>query len=95
MTELLVSGTTGDKNAAAIALGMIKNPRCTEELVEVLEDKVPRVRASAAWALGEIGAKKAVDSLVKLLILFHHLKYIVIAVSLDLTGDSCLPLVCS
>lgn len=50
-------------NAIAEVLGMIKDPVATDDLIAALKGKAA---AKAAWALGRIGEKKAVDPLLKL-----------------------------
>lgn len=44
---------------AAIALGNLKDPGAVPYLTPMLDDPRPEIRASAAWALGEIGGEAA------------------------------------
>jgi hypothetical protein len=44
-----------------------QNPRLTEAMVRVLTQGTPELRAAAAWALGRMGDKHAIDALVQTL----------------------------
>lgn len=51
------------RSTAARTLGMIGDTRAVEPLADVLDDdEVGSVRASAAWALGEIGTETALEA---------------------------------
>ncbi|MFW6004495.1 MAG: HEAT repeat domain-containing protein [Halodesulfurarchaeum sp.] len=60
----LVADSERVQIAAARALGMIGDTRAIDPLAEVLEDESvePSVRASAAWALTEIGTEDALET---------------------------------
>ena len=47
----------------AIALGNTRNPKAAPVLIEALKDAEALIRGHAAWALGEIGGKPAIDAL--------------------------------
>ena len=47
----------------AIALGNLKNPDAVPALADALKDFEPLIRGHAAWALGQIGGKEAIDAL--------------------------------
>ncbi len=49
---------------AAEALGLIKDKRAVDPLINALKDKNEEARWKAAWALGNIGDKKAVGPLI-------------------------------
>lgn len=51
----------------ALALGNICDPTTVPALIKSLSHSEPRVRLYAAWALGRIGGKKAIDALTRLL----------------------------
>jgi len=66
----LVDPNPAIRSEAARALGRISEPSDTEAvsgLLEALDDDVPGVRELSAWALGELGAKKAVGPLMDVL----------------------------
>ena len=52
------------RQAAAEALGEIKDPRAVEPLIAALKDEDSDVRAAAAYALGEIKDPRAVEPLI-------------------------------
>ena len=53
------------KNAAAFALGELKDPKSVIPLAAALNDEVGAVRSNAALALGKIGDARAVDKLLE------------------------------
>ncbi len=64
VAQQLVSENQKARSGAARALGMIGDTRAIKPLSEVLEDdeEAEAVRASAAWALHEIGTKDALEA---------------------------------
>jgi HEAT repeat protein len=63
----LQKGDVEERQRAAIALGMEKNPNAVEALIKALDDKDDFVRDFAVKALGNIGDSKALEPLVKAL----------------------------
>ncbi len=64
LTEALGDHAWDDRWAAAVALGKLRNGRGVTALGRALDsDAAVDVRCNAAWALGRIGGKAAVDSL--------------------------------
>ena len=64
LAEALGDQTWDDRWAAAVALGKLRNGRGVTALGRALEsDAAVDVRCNAAWALGRIGGKAAVDFL--------------------------------
>jgi len=59
------SGYTTVRFEVARLLGRIRDPRATEALIVLLEDKSANVWQMAAWALGEIRAPEAVPRLLE------------------------------
>ena len=60
IAQQLVADETDVRSWAARALGLIGDTRAVEPLADVLEtDEADRVRASAAWALRQIGTQEA------------------------------------
>ncbi|MHB0913827.1 MAG: tRNA epoxyqueuosine(34) reductase QueG [Armatimonadota bacterium] len=51
---------------AAVALGNVGNPRAIPSLTEALSDPEPLVRAHAAWALGCLSARSALETALSL-----------------------------
>ncbi len=47
----------------AVALGNLKSIEAVPALIRALEDEEPLVRGHAAWALGQIGSRMAIDAL--------------------------------
>jgi epoxyqueuosine reductase len=47
----------------AVALGNIKSAEAIPALIDALDDEEPLVRGHAAWALGQIGSKLAIEAL--------------------------------
>ena len=47
----------------AVALGNLKSIEAVPTLIRALEDEEPLVRGHAAWALGQIGSRMAIDAL--------------------------------
>jgi epoxyqueuosine reductase len=47
----------------AVALGNIKDHSAIPALIKALDDGEPLVRGHAAWALGQIGVRSALDAL--------------------------------
>src|SRR5919106_5677871 len=47
----------------AVALGNIKSAEAIPALIHVLDDEEPLVRGHAAWALGQIGSRQAIEGL--------------------------------
>ncbi|HEX5020200.1 MAG TPA: HEAT repeat domain-containing protein, partial [Candidatus Binatia bacterium] len=47
----------------AVALGNIKSQEAVPALIGALEDHEPLVRGHAAWALGQIGSRAALEAL--------------------------------
>lgn len=71
ITDLLIKHLGEDEDAfnrscAADALGHLKEKRAVEALIIALNDIDPQVQEDAAWALGEIGDKKALPALIAL-----------------------------
>jgi len=64
LADQLVADDEGIRSAAARALGLIGNARAIEPLGDVLEDDAEsgNVRASAAWALVQIGTEDALST---------------------------------
>lgn len=52
----------------AVALGNLKSREAVPQLIRVLNDEEPLVRGHAAWALGEIGCRTALDALQRRLV---------------------------
>ncbi len=50
----LQNGSDEERRKAAMKLGELKDARAVEPLIEALKDETAGVRASAAWALGDI-----------------------------------------
>lgn len=62
VAQRLLAENAGIRVAAARALGLIGDTRAVEPLAEVLEsDEADEVRASAAWALNQIGTERALE----------------------------------
>jgi len=55
------------RETAAEALGLLRDKKAVEPLIEALNDKDEEVRWKASWALGHIGDKRAVEPLTNLL----------------------------
>lgn len=51
--------------AIAFSLGMLKDERAFEPLIELLNEEIYDIRATAAWALGELENKNAIPFLEK------------------------------
>jgi len=63
VADQLAADDAGVRSQAARSLGFIGDTRTIEPLAEVLEnDSDDRVRASAAWALNQIGTERARDA---------------------------------
>lgn len=64
VAQQLTAEAQKSRSAAARALGMIGDTRAIDPLGDVLadEDEDPPVRASAAWALYQIGTKEALEA---------------------------------
>jgi HEAT repeat protein len=63
VADQLAADDAGVRSQAARSLGLIGDTRTIEPLAEVLEnDSDDRVRASAAWALNQIGTERARDA---------------------------------
>jgi len=63
VAQRLAADTPSIRSAATRALGMIGDTRAIEPLADVLaDDDSDRVRASAAWALTQIGTERALDA---------------------------------
>jgi HEAT repeat protein len=52
---------------AAIALGIAENRDAVADLIDRLGDDAARVRGAAAWALGQLEDRRAIDALTTLL----------------------------
>ncbi|HVN95506.1 MAG TPA: HEAT repeat domain-containing protein [Syntrophorhabdaceae bacterium] len=61
----LKNGNIKVRNAGAVALGDIGDPRAIDSLIAAMSDKSGYVRLAAAEALGKIGERRAVDSLIE------------------------------
>ncbi len=62
LAQQLVDDTADVRSWAARALGLIGDTRAIDPLADVLaDDEVDRVRASAAWALNQIGTEDALE----------------------------------
>jgi HEAT repeat protein len=64
VADQLVAETARVRSQAARALGMLGDPRAVEPLADVLgdEEEAENVRASAAWALVQIGTRDALST---------------------------------
>ncbi|UPV99654.1 HEAT repeat domain-containing protein [Halorussus gelatinilyticus] len=63
VAEQLASDESSIRSQAARALGLIGDTRAIEPLADLLEDdEADEVRASAAWALNQIGTERALDA---------------------------------
>lgn len=67
LTRGLESEEAEVREAAAVALGQIRDPRVVDLLIERLHHKDPDIRSAAAGALGQIADKRAVEPLVECL----------------------------
>ncbi|MFA7694756.1 MAG: HEAT repeat domain-containing protein [Methanoregula sp.] len=66
LIDTLMEASDGIAWRAALILGSLKNPDAIDTLISLL-DRSPVVRDAAIWALGEIGSRRAVTPLMKLL----------------------------
>ena len=62
---LWLAGISSLRRNAALALGNTGDPAAVPALVEALSYPEPQLRSYAAWALGEIGGKKAREALAR------------------------------
>ena len=64
--DLLADENPSNRWKGALSLGRLGDPQAAEALINALGDDDERVRLKAIWALGAIGAARAIPSLKKL-----------------------------
>ncbi|MFC1671688.1 protein kinase [Planctomycetota bacterium] len=66
LLEVLKTGTSRSKSAAASIIGKTGGPGAVELLIPLLKDREAQVRSSAAWALGHLPDARATGALIPL-----------------------------
>lgn len=68
LSDLLRKGTAAERTSAAGHLGILRDRRAAEALIEAMQDPQAAVRTSAAMALAACGNRQAPDALLKALL---------------------------
>jgi hypothetical protein len=67
LITLLKTGKNSERYNAAYVLGELKNPQAVSALAQAIDDPDPNVYENAIFALGKIGTKSAIETLINII----------------------------